>query len=119
MKMRDWLQINDTKKVYDEDWVISETFDAAIRQGFQLATPIQMADGDDQGWFVAYGPYDNPTIAIAVVVEQGGYGADSAAPIARKIMEAAFDLPPSRDAADIYAEELTTKQSSIIAPPEK
>jgi len=186
------------KKVYDEDWFLSETFDASIGQGFQLTTPIQMATvismvangghrfrpylvskmisptsgeviqtftpeelgtipmspktleairtglrdvvtpagtagyifegfpipiagktstaenphGDDHGWFVAYGPYDNPTIAIAVVIEQGGYGSDSAAPIARKIMEAAFHLPPSRDAADIYAEELAAKQST-------
>ena len=186
------------KKVYDEDWFLSETFDASIGQGFQLTTPIQMATvismvangghrfrpylvskmisptsgeviqtftpeelgtipmspktleairtglrdvvtpagtagyifegfpipiagktstaenphGDDHGWFVAYGPYDNPTIAIAVIIEQGGYGSDSAAPIARKIMEAAFHLPPSRDASDIYAEELAAKQST-------
>ncbi|HBS57939.1 MAG TPA: penicillin-binding protein 2, partial [Firmicutes bacterium] len=30
------------KKVYDEDWYLSETMDAAIGQGFQLLTPIQM-----------------------------------------------------------------------------
>jgi len=75
--------------------------------------------GDDHGWFVAYGPYDNPTIAIAVVVEQGGYGSDSAAPIARKIMEAAFNLPPSRDASDIYAEELTPKHGNNMPSEEK
>ena len=181
------------EKVYEEEWYLSETFDAAIGQGFQLVTPIQMASlisqianggkryrpyvvspngdtvqdfqpevlgtiplsdktltailtalrdvstdagtagyifngfsvpiasktstvenphGDDHGWFVAYGPYDNPTIAVAVIVEQGGYGSDSAAPIARKIMEAAFHLPPSKDAADLYAEERAAKQGA-------
>ncbi|WP_371374948.1 penicillin-binding protein 2 [Sporomusa aerivorans] len=185
------------EKVYGEEWYLSETFDAAIGQGFQLATPLQMATlisqvangghryrphlvnkiispegetlktfspeeldtvpiadknlqairkalrevtmpggtagyifdgftaqiagktstvenshGDDHGWFVAYGPYDNPTIAIAVVVEQGGYGSDSAAPIARKIMEAAFGLPESKDAADeLAAQEAATMNS--------
>ena len=69
--------------------------------------------GDDHGWFVAYGPYDNPTIAVAVIVEQGGYGSDAAAPIARKIMEAAFNLPPYKDPADRYAEE---RAASTAAP---
>lgn len=188
------------EKVYGEEWYLSETFDAAIGQGFQLATPIQMASvisqvasgghryqpylvkqiispdgkvlkdvqptevggvklseknlqaireglrdvatptgtagyifegfpimvagktgtaenphGDDHGWFVAYAPYDNPTIAVAVIVEQGGYGSDAAAPIARKIMEAAFDLPPHKDQADIYAEERAAKASAAPA----
>lgn len=31
------------EKVYGEDWYLSETFDAAIGQGFQLATPLQIA----------------------------------------------------------------------------
>jgi penicillin-binding protein 2 len=165
------------EKVYGEDWYLSETFDAAIGQGFQLATPLQMAvvmseianggqryrpylvskvlspsgetvqtfapevrgtvqisdrtlrlvrqalqevaleggtaawvfngfpvsiagktgtaensHGDDHGLFVAYAPYEDPRVAIAVIVEQGGFGSDSAAPIARKILEAAFNI---------------------------
>ena len=165
-------------KVYKEEWYLSETFDAAIGQGFNLVTPLQAAmvmgeiaangkrykphlvsrivtqngqlikefppellseldvpaedirlvqaglhdvaksgtaafafrgfpidiagktgtaenpHGRDHGWFVAYGPFDNPTVAVAVIVEQGGYGATSAVPIGRKILEAAFGLPP-------------------------
>ena len=38
--------------------------------------------------FIGYAPADNPTIAVAVVVEGGGYGASTAAPIARKILDA-------------------------------
>lgn len=38
--------------------------------------------------FIGYAPADNPTIALAVVVEGGGYGASTAAPIARKIFDA-------------------------------
>jgi penicillin-binding protein 2 len=165
------------EKVYGEDWYLSETFDAAIGQGFQLTTPLQMAmvmgevangghryrpylvskivsasgetvkafgpeetgsiqisgrtlslirealhevalpggtaayifdgfpvsiagktgtaensHGDDHGLFVAYAPFEDPRIVIAVVVEQGGFGSDAAAPIARKILEAAFNI---------------------------
>ncbi len=165
------------ERVYKEDWYLSETFDAAIGQGFQLVTPLQMAvvmstvanggyryrpylvskittqngdtikafgpevkgrvqisektlaliraglkdvaspegtagyvftgfpisiagktgtaenpHGDDHGWFVAYAPYEDPRVVISVVVEQGGFGSDAAAPIARKILEAAFNL---------------------------
>ena len=38
--------------------------------------------------FVGYAPANDPTIALAVVVEGGGYGASTAAPIARKIFDA-------------------------------
>ncbi len=51
-------------------------------------------NGRDHGWFVAYAPFDHPTIVVAVVVPHGGYGAQSAAPIGKKIIEAAFHLVP-------------------------
>jgi penicillin-binding protein 2 len=38
--------------------------------------------------FVGYAPAENPTIAVAVMVEGGGYGGATAAPIARKIFDA-------------------------------
>ena len=38
--------------------------------------------------FVGYAPAEDPTIAVAVMVEGGGYGAATAAPIARKISDA-------------------------------
>ncbi|GAB3347077.1 penicillin-binding protein 2 [Lysobacter tyrosinilyticus] len=41
-----------------------------------------------QALFVGYAPADNPTIAIAVSVEHGGFGASSAGPIARKVFDA-------------------------------
>ena len=160
----------------DGEWYLSETFDAAIGQGFNLVTPLQAAmvvgeiaangkryqphlvqrivdvngntvrdfqpvllselevsqnviqsvqeglhdvtkigtaagvfagfpidiagktgtaensHGRDHGWFVAYGPYMNPNVVVAVIVEQGGFGSMSAVPIGRRIMEAAFRL---------------------------
>ena len=41
-----------------------------------------------QAWFIGYAPADNPTIAVAVAVEHGGFGSSTAAPIARKVMDA-------------------------------
>lgn len=174
------------EKVYKEDWYLSETFDAAIGQGFQLATPLQMAvlvsqvangghryrpylvskmlapgggavktfapeevgnikisertlglireglrdvaheggtaayfftgfpipiagktgtaensHGNDHGWFVAYAPYDDPRVVVVVIIEQGGFGATAAAPVARLILEAAFNLNQKPDESAI------------------
>lgn len=41
-----------------------------------------------QALFIGYAPADNPKIAVVVVVEHGGYGASSAGPIARKMLDA-------------------------------
>ena len=166
------------KKAYGtDDWYIVETMDAAIGQGFQLTTPIQMAQiisvianggiryrpyvveqmtdsdgnitrdikphilgqvqfkpenlafvreamnsttqgdggavgilgdfpyrmgaktgtaenphGQDHSWFVAYGPQEDPQIVVVVLVEQGGYGAVAAGPIARAVLDQYFHL---------------------------
>jgi penicillin-binding protein 2 len=42
----------------------------------------------DHSWFVAFAPVDDPKIAVAVLVENGGFGASAAAPIARSVMDA-------------------------------
>ena len=42
----------------------------------------------ENGVFIAFAPRDNPKLAIAVVVPEGGYGSVSAAPVARKIFDA-------------------------------
>jgi penicillin-binding protein 2 len=53
----------------------------------------QRGDRRDHAWFVAFAPTDNPQIAIAVVVEHGGFGGQVAAPIAKSLLEAWFKLP--------------------------
>jgi len=42
----------------------------------------------DHSWFIAFAPADAPRIALAVLVENGGWGASSAAPLARKVLDA-------------------------------
>jgi len=42
----------------------------------------------DHSWFIAFAPVEAPRIAVAVLVENGGFGASAAAPIARRVMDA-------------------------------
>jgi penicillin-binding protein 2 len=41
----------------------------------------------DHAWFIAFAPADAPKIAVAVLVENAGFGSSNAAPIARKVMD--------------------------------
>jgi len=42
----------------------------------------------DHAWFAAYAPYEKPEVALSVLLEHGGHGGASAAPIARRAIEA-------------------------------
>jgi penicillin-binding protein 2 len=42
----------------------------------------------DHAWFVGYAPFENPEIAVAVIVEHGGHGGSAAAPIVRQVIQA-------------------------------
>jgi len=53
----------------------------------------------DHAWFVAFAPYEKPEIAVAVLVEHGGHGGATAAPIAQKVFKKYFQLYPIDPAA--------------------
>jgi penicillin-binding protein 2 len=44
----------------------------------------------NQSWYIVLAPYPNPRIVTAVTMEEGGFGAESAAPAAKEILEAYF-----------------------------
>jgi len=44
------------------------------------------------GWFLCIAPLENPQIAMAVIIEGGGYGSRSAAPVAAKLVLKAKEL---------------------------
>jgi len=48
--------------------------------------------GASHSWFVGFAPAARPRLAIAVLVEHGGYGSATAAPIARDLLLRAADL---------------------------
>jgi len=41
----------------------------------------------DHSWYIAMAPVDNPSIALAVIVENAGFGSEAAAPIARRVFD--------------------------------
>ncbi len=48
--------------------------------------------GEPHSWFIGFAPADHPTVAIAVLVEQGGRGGERAAPLAGAMLERYFEL---------------------------
>ncbi|MBN8505136.1 MAG: penicillin-binding protein 2 [Burkholderiales bacterium] len=58
-----------------------------LRQG-QKYNAAQMAERQrDHSWYVAYAPVEAPQVALAVIVENAGFGAAAAAPIARRVFD--------------------------------
>jgi penicillin-binding protein 2 len=49
----------------------------------------------DQSWYVALAPYPNPKYVVAVTDEAGGFGAETAAPMARRILAELLDVKES------------------------
>ncbi|MGD9870013.1 MAG: penicillin-binding protein 2 [Thauera sp.] len=77
----------------------------------------------DHSWFIAYAPAENPQIALAVLVENGGFGAKSAAPIARQVLDYYLvdrhAAAPEAEAEDVQAVEGADEQAvaGVPAPP--
>lgn len=59
----------------------------------------------DHALFVAFAPVENPRIAVAVIVENGGHGGAVAAPVARRVMDRHLLGIVGEDAAAAEAEE--------------
>ncbi len=52
----------------------------------------QVSGGEDHSWFTCFAPRRHPNIVVTVLVEHGGYGAQSALPVARALLEEADRL---------------------------
>jgi peptidoglycan glycosyltransferase len=82
--------------------VVNGTGRAADLPGLQVAGKTGTAQnphGADHGWFVGFAPATQPRVAFAVLVEQGGYGSQSALPVAVAVLrkaqaEGLFGGPP-------------------------
>jgi peptidoglycan glycosyltransferase len=59
-----------------------------IRVAGKTGTAETGVPGRYNGWFISFAPADHPKVAVAVVVENGGFGGHSAAPIAKALMQA-------------------------------
>jgi penicillin-binding protein 2 len=69
----------------------------------------------DHAWFIAFAPAEDPKIAVAVLVEHGGFGASAAAPIARKLMDA-YLLPRMKGTAEADAETSKEEEPALPRP---
>ncbi len=59
---------------------------------------------EDQSWYVVLAPYPNPRIVTVTTVEEGGFGAHTAAPAALRILEAYFDKEAASVGGEAVAE---------------
>jgi penicillin-binding protein 2 len=74
----------------------------------------------NNAWFVGFAPRRNPEIVVAVLVQAGGFGAESAAPIARDVVKAYYDkkrglLPDRQLTTDVFSIGITPPASSAKA----
>jgi penicillin-binding protein 2 len=66
----------------------------------------------EHAWFIAFAPADDPKIAISVLVENAGFGATNAAPIARKVIDSYL---LADEAPDIRTPGLSRPGASVPA----
>ena len=53
----------------------------------------------DHAWYIAFGPYKNPRYAVSILVEHGGSGSSTAAPLAKKLFKFVIDRHELREKA--------------------
>ncbi len=85
--------------------VCGKTGSAQVVSSSRLEKSPNAFEMQPHGWFLAFAPAENPTIALSVLVEHGRSGGESAAPVARQILAHYFGLdrpaaPGAAGAAD-------------------
>ncbi len=66
----------------------------------------------EHAWFIGFAPYDNPEISFAIIVEHGGFGGETAAPIAKKVLEVYFGSDQERPGMlDVRSAQLKKKDA--------
>jgi len=91
LKPENWKIVMEGMRSVTEDGTASSVFkNFPIAVGGKTGT-AQVPRGSANAVFVAFAPYDNPQVAIAVVVEHGAHG-NSIAPVARDIIAAYMGL---------------------------
>ncbi len=55
----------------------------------------------DHAWFVGIAPAEDPTVVVVVIIENGGHGGESAAPVAREIIKEYFRVFRKKDLPEL------------------
>jgi cell division protein FtsI/penicillin-binding protein 2 len=88
--IKDYMKYLVDSKV-DSSWGYFQGTEAAGKTG---TADYNLANGQSakpHSWFIGFAPASNPKIAVAVIVENGGYGASAAAPIAGGVIKQALN----------------------------
>lgn len=75
-----------TKDRINSTWGYFRGMNVAAKTG-----TAQVKEGSPHAWLIAFAPADDPQIAIATIVENGGSGSRVAAPVTAKVMQAYFN----------------------------
>ena len=70
--------------------------DFPIQIAGKTGTAEKGAGRADQSWYIALAPWPSPKYVVAVTDEAGGFGAETAAPMARRILAALFNVNESK-----------------------
>jgi penicillin-binding protein 2 len=83
----------------------------------EFGTPDEKGSYEHQhAWFTCFAPFDNPEVAISVIVEDGGEGASYAVPVADKVMRAYFELTGKRKRGLVLREDKQPASDTAPAP---
>ncbi|GBF34890.1 penicillin-binding protein 2 [Desulfocucumis palustris] len=74
------------------DGTASSIFTGAKYSAAAKTGTAEVGNGNNHALFVAFAPYENPEIAVSVIIEYGGKGSGIAGPVARQILDAYFNL---------------------------
>ena len=120
--------------IFGQPRVVEETLAMAGKTGTSQVRNITAAErargvfrNEDLPWerrdhalFVCYAPYDDPQVAVAVVIEHGGGGSSAAAPVGRDVLlQALYDggLPPLEAYPTSQREEIRQMQEALPLRP--
>ena len=75
----------------------------------------QAKEERDHAWFIGYAPAENPEIAFALVIEHGGHGGTTAAPVARKVLEVFFqDRLPAKQPVPAHPADVSVRPEAHL-----
>jgi penicillin-binding protein 2 len=83
---------------------------APVFEGFPIAIAGKTGTAErpphlNQAWFISLAPYPNPNIVTVVTIEEGGFGAETAAPANKQILEAYFQNTLKKETEEQTKEE--------------
>lgn len=80
----------------------------------KTGTAERLGHANNQSWYIVLAPYPNPQIVTAVTIEEGGFGAEAAAPAAKLILEAYFQNQLKKETEKETEEEAPVEEEAAL-----